>query len=33
MTDAIWTLQDHQYTHYELEGNGELWIYEGISEN
>ena len=33
MTDAIWTLQDHQNTHYELEGNGELWIYEGISEN
>ena len=33
MTDTIWTLPSHQYTYYKLEGNGELCIYENVSEN
>ena len=32
MTPSNLIFSDHQYTYYELEGNGELWIYEGVSE-
>lgn len=32
MTPSNLIFSDHQYTYYELEGNGELWIFEGVTE-
>lgn len=32
MTPSNLIFSDHQYTYYKLEGDGELWIFEGVTE-